>query len=298
MRLIIEESFANLVLLFVVLANGLSFLKNGVFTICKSRYQRILQSIHFAAILFILSYEAKILEIVYIQGLKPLETVIFNVKLKLLQYVGEIVLTSTIIFSFVLILESFKNFKIKNMTGRILLKYSCILYGTIRLFIFLYPLSHILMSIKYVAFYSFLIEIFLITEFFILIFVFACLRETIKKLEKEVEICLMNDKSYIQYILSMMKSMSIRFMFASFLQCIYRIMYLSVFFNARNSQVLMILRDFSSFFKILSVHLILDNINNLIIFNDPTAVAKCEENSTDKFFLFEEELNQEQKQEV
>lgn len=295
MRLIIDESFASLIFLFVVLMNGFCFLKNGIFTICKTRLQRFVQSIYFTAILFIVSYEIKLLGIMYKRRNVAFETNWTTAEMKFLQYICELILTTVIIFSFSLILESFRNFKIKELKSRVILKYSCTIYGFLRLLWFAYPLLGIMINITNIAFYSFLIEIFSITEFFILAFVFLTLRETIKKLQNEVEICLMNDKTYVQYILEMLNSFSTRFIIASILQCIYRILYLTVFFN-NGSKVTLILKDSSVLLKILSVHLILDSINNLIIFNDPSAIAKCEDDANEKFFQFAEDNTKEPNQ--
>ena len=108
------------------------------------------------------------------------------------------------------------------------LKYSSVIYGCLRSFIYGYFFFNIFSN---VALYTFLIEIFMVSEFFVMILIFLSLSETIKKLKIEIEVCLMNDKSYIQYILSMISSFSNRFIAALAFQCIYRVIYLTVIIN-------------------------------------------------------------------
>lgn len=284
MRLVIE-TFTHFAYLAVIIIDGFSFIRNGIFTICKSKFQRTMQSTYFVAILFLIFHELKLLQIVYRKTVFELEGTLIGSKLKSLQYIGENVLSSVIVFSLALILESFKNFKIKEMKDRKVLKFSSMIYGCLRLLLFGYLITSVF---KDIALYSFLIELLMISEFFVLMLTFISLRETIKKLQKEVEVCLMNDKSYVQHILSKLKSFSIQFVFATASQCIYRIIYLTVIFN-RKTKMLLIMKDVSSFLKIISIHLILENINNLIVFNDPSASARCGEDENDKFFVFEED---------
>jgi hypothetical protein len=286
MKLMIE-SFVNLVYFSVIIYHGMAFIKNGIFTICKTKSQRALQSLYFVSILFLGFHQLKLLKIVYKQRVWELDGTLIGSKLKTLQFLGENLLNSVIIFSLALILESFNNFNVKEMKDRQALKISSIIYGVLRLGLITYLTSNVYTN---VALYSFLIEMFMISEFLILIFTFISLNETIKKLKIEIEVCLMNDKSYILHILSMIRSFSTKFIFALFFQCVYRSLYLTILIN-KTSKTLIIIKDISNLLKIISFHFIFENINNLMIFNDPSAVAKCGQQEDDKFFVFEEDQN-------
>lgn len=282
MRVIID-TFFTLSYFTVILIQLILFLRDAIKSVHSTRPQRIFQLFFLFSLFFLSFSQVKLLRTVYRQKIFDFENNPMGSKLKSLQYMSESTLHSVLIYSFAVILNYFQDFKLKSITDQNIYSLSSLIYGFVRTI----PISLILMSIhKNTPFSSFLFETFFISEDIVKILLFIILMKTILKMKEEIEACLMNDKTSIQYFLSSIKLICKKLTVAISSECLYRLLYLVVILNPRSS-FLVFIRDLSNLIKIFSIYLMLEGLRELSFVDCKEIKASCDENENDRFFIFE-----------
>ncbi|ELA42092.1 uncharacterized protein VICG_00941 [Vittaforma corneae ATCC 50505] len=277
------DSFVNICYLFALLIQAFLFVRNAIYSSCAPRSQRLSQFYLMFSLIFMVFYQLQLLRTLYNRKIIDFENVPATSKLKTLQYVGENTIHSVLCHSLAVILESFENFKMHSITDQRVMKLSAFIYAYIR-----YLPVMVMMSRLYrnTSFYSFLIEAFLISEDIVLILIFVNLIRLIKKIAKEIETCLMTDKTMVQYLLSVFKVLLSRLAVSLSLECLSKMLYLVVITRER-SKALMFINDISNFLRVVSIYLVLENLTDMVFTDCRSFKVAFNEHEKDKFFEFE-----------
>lgn len=287
---IVLETFVSLCYLFILLTQGILFIKSAVNSICIQKSQRIAQFFFLIALLFLTFYQLKILSFAYTTQVVDFENNILTVKIKYLQYIGENTLHSLVVYALSVVLDHFKNFKLKSISDQHALKLSVLIYTFVRLFPVLVILSYIATNIPLA---SFVMELFLISESAVKIFIFLYSIKVIKRILKEVDICLMTDKSLVQYMLTGFKTALFNLVLALMFDCMSRILYLAAVLNMRSKTVLFI-KDLGNLLRLMSLKLMLECLIDILFTNYGNAKIGSNGEENSKFFVFEDEEQPEQ----
>ncbi|KAM0681029.1 hypothetical protein GINT2_000812 [Glugoides intestinalis] len=248
------------------------------------------QFLFLASLLFLTFYQLKILSFAYKTQIVDFESNVTTIKVKYLQYIGENILHSLIVYALSIVLEHFKNFKLKSISDQHALKLSVLVYAVVRLFPVFLILYYLPINIPIA---SFAMEMFLIGESAVKIFIFLYTIKVIKNILKEVDICLMTDKSLVQYMLKGFKTALFSLTIALLFDCFSRILYLAVVINTR-SKTLMFIKDLGNLLRLISLKLMLESLIDILFTNYGNAKIGSHGEENSKFFVFEEEEQKEQ----
>lgn len=277
------DSFVNICYLFVLLLQASLFVRNAIYSACTPRSQRLSQFYLMFALVFMIFYQFQLLKLLYNRRIADFENDSAASKLKTLQYFGENIFHSVLCHSLAVVLESFEGFKMHSITDQRAMKLSAFVYAYARYIPAIVMISRLNKS---TSFYSFLIEAFLISEDVVLVLVFANLIRLIKKMTVEIEICLMADKTMVQYVLSVFKTLLSRLIVSLSLECLSKMLYLVVVMGQK-SRALAFIYDTSNLLRVVSAYLILGNLIDLVFADCRSFKVAFNENKDDKFFEFE-----------
>lgn len=291
---IVLHSFVHICFIFIISINALLFVKNAINSSYSTYSKKILQIYFFFALLFLIYFHFSVLKALYTGKVLDVESGSLLGRLKTWQYIGENMLHSVVCYSFGTILESLERFKMKSIKDQRSMKSTAYFYSFIRYI----PVFMILLHLnENLPFYSFLIEIFLIGEYTALILVFSNFYKTIKNVENEVEICLMRDKSMVQFFLANIKSILKRFIVSLGLESLSKVMFLTVMMG-KSKKSLTFLYDASNLLKLISIYLLLETLLDLVFIDYGGLKVILNEGENDKFFIFENDENKIENKEV
>lgn len=285
------DSFVNLCLLSVLLLQVAQFIKNSFSSPPISRNQRILQLFFVFSLFFMIFYQFQLLKTIYSEKIIDTKDRSMPGKLKVLQYTGENTLHTLLCHSLGVMIGAMEHFKVSSIKDQTALKYAAFSYAYARSVPVLIMMSWVFDN---PPFYSILVEILMAGEALVISLIFAGLVKVLRKVTMEIDAFLMMDKSAIQYLLFVFKTISSKVCAGLFLEAFSRLIYLVVALGDK-SKLLMLASDISSFLKLVSTYLILTNLVELMFADCGSFRMELNEHEKDKFFIFDESEESESK---
>lgn len=287
---IVVESFVVMANLFVLVTQNICLVKNALRTSFSTRSQRIHQLFFLLSVLFLVAYQYRLLKIRYGQQIWDFDNSVMTGKIKVLQYIAENLLRTVVLLSLDIIMSSIDKMKIFGIKDNAALRTSIFVYNLIRTV----PIAAISIPLTgNVSFESFLMELFLIGEGTVIVLVFASLRKSLGKIQKELCSSFLPEKSYLEYLLGQYRSHSSMFVGSLIAETTSRVIFLFVMLEHR-SKTLVFLRDLGNLLKIISIYVLIKSLNDLIFidYNQNTllyAKTDADQSVRSRFFVFEED---------
>lgn len=287
--LVYLQSFTIMINLFLLFTECYIIAKQSVYSgfrkSCKHAYKAGLGF----SVLLLIAYNLKTLFHSYNKSTWGFEGTYITNEIRTLQYLAENVFRSIFIFSFDFILKSIYTVKIKDLYDKETLRPSILIYGLGRIV----PAFTLIFALKsQPAFFSYVMEIVMVAEGFVISMLLFALIKHFIEVQKELLISSLPEKPHFEIetndLLLITKKCFFGILFESFAR------FLLVFVMVeKKSKLLLFLIDISNLIKLISLVLIILSINKLIFkgtnVDDALITGSSTKSFSERFFLFDSE---------